>query len=89
MILSTEDHQDLVKGVAAKTSSQLFILPPVPNVNTVSTELELTTNGDIKGNKSFQGSEIWNGFVFWSFLSYLFFPIQLGGIILSYLDVLM
>lgn len=57
MILSTEDHQDLVKGVAAKTSSQLFILPPVSNVNTVSTELELTTNGDIKGDKSFLGDD--------------------------------
>ncbi|KZV26078.1 malonate--CoA ligase [Dorcoceras hygrometricum] len=57
MILSTEDHQDLVMGVAAKTCSQLFILPPVPNKSTVSTEFELTTNGDRKGNKSFQGDD--------------------------------
>lgn len=29
MILSTEDHLELMKAVAAKTSSQLSILPPV------------------------------------------------------------
>ncbi|KAL1551526.1 putative CoA ligase ccl8 [Salvia divinorum] len=29
MILSTEDHQELMKAVAAKTSSQLSLLPPV------------------------------------------------------------
>ncbi|PIN13691.1 Acyl-CoA synthetase [Handroanthus impetiginosus] len=31
MILSTEDHQELMKAVAAKTSAKLFLLPLVPD----------------------------------------------------------
>lgn len=31
MILSTEDHQKLMKNVAAKTDAQLSLIPPVVN----------------------------------------------------------
>lgn len=31
MILSTEDHQELMKSVAAKTAAQLSLIPPVVN----------------------------------------------------------
>ncbi|GFP96008.1 malonate--coa ligase [Phtheirospermum japonicum] len=44
MILSTEDHLELMKAVAAKTSSQLSLLPLVPNVIANSTELEHVNN---------------------------------------------
>lgn len=36
MILSTEDHQELMKAVAEKTSAQLSLLPSVPDSNTKS-----------------------------------------------------
>lgn len=45
MILSTEDHQELMKAVAAKTSSQLSLLPPVSSTgadHTSSQETEIS-----------------------------------------------
>lgn len=30
MILSTEDHSELMKNVAAKSSAQFSLIPPVP-----------------------------------------------------------
>lgn len=50
MILSTEDHQELMKAVAAKTKSQLSLLPTVPNVNTESTEDNTARNGELDAN---------------------------------------
>ncbi|KAL3840879.1 hypothetical protein ACJIZ3_025470 [Penstemon smallii] len=47
MILSTEDHQELMKAVAAKTSAQLSLLPIVPNVNTKSIEVDHTRIGEL------------------------------------------
>ncbi|KAK6125006.1 hypothetical protein DH2020_041280 [Rehmannia glutinosa] len=46
MILSTEDHLELMKAVAAKTSAKLSLLPPVPNVIAKSTEVDHTKNGE-------------------------------------------
>lgn len=46
MILSTEDHQEIMKGVAAKTSAQLSLLPPVPDNITKSTEPDQASNGE-------------------------------------------
>ncbi|KAK4482040.1 hypothetical protein RD792_012962, partial [Penstemon davidsonii] len=47
MILSTEDHQELMKAVAAKTSAQLSLLPIVPNINTKSTDVDHTRIGEL------------------------------------------
>ncbi|KAI3455451.1 hypothetical protein Pfo_012114 [Paulownia fortunei] len=58
MILSTEDHQELMKAVAAKTSAQLSLLPPVPNIITKSTELDHTRNEEFDDNRFFQETEI-------------------------------
>ncbi|KAL6568165.1 putative CoA ligase ccl8 [Orobanche hederae] len=46
MILSTEDHLELMKAVAAKTYSELSLLPQVPNTITKSTELDHVENGE-------------------------------------------
>ncbi|KAK6125077.1 hypothetical protein DH2020_041193 [Rehmannia glutinosa] len=46
MILSTEDHLELMKAVAAKTSAKLSLLPPVPNVIAKSTEVDHIKNGE-------------------------------------------
>ncbi|XP_057773093.1 probable CoA ligase CCL8 isoform X2 [Salvia miltiorrhiza] len=51
MILSTEDHHELMKAVAAKTSSQLSLLPPVSSTgvdrtNSQETEVSQAISGD-------------------------------------------
>ncbi|XP_042049483.1 probable CoA ligase CCL8 [Salvia splendens] len=51
MILSTEDHQELMKAVAAKTSSQFSLLPPVSSTgddhnNSLETEVSHAISGD-------------------------------------------
>ncbi|KAL0415213.1 UNVERIFIED_CONTAM: Malonate--CoA ligase [Sesamum latifolium] len=58
MILSTEDHQELMKAVAAKTSAQMSLLPSVPSVSTKSTELDHTRNGELDGTRCLQETEI-------------------------------
>lgn len=50
MILTTEDHQELMKAVAAKTSSQFSLLPPVPSTgddhnNSQETEVSHAISG--------------------------------------------
>ncbi|KAL3631909.1 putative CoA ligase ccl8 [Castilleja foliolosa] len=50
MILSTDDHLELMKAVAAKTSSQLSLLPLVQNIN--STELDHEKNGELETETS-------------------------------------
>ena len=32
MILSTEDHQELMQSIAAKTAAQFSLIPPVPSI---------------------------------------------------------
>ncbi|KAL8465922.1 hypothetical protein ACS0TY_035143 [Phlomoides rotata] len=50
MILSTEDHQELMKAVAEKTSAHLSLLPSVPDLTTTSSgefdEISHEINGD-------------------------------------------
>ncbi|KAK4428114.1 Malonate--CoA ligase [Sesamum alatum] len=58
MILSTEDHQELMKAVAAKTSAQMSLLPSVPSISTESTELDHTRNGELDGARCLQETEI-------------------------------
>lgn len=49
MILSTEDHQELMKSVAEKTSAQLSLLPSVPDLNTNSSGEFDEISHDISG----------------------------------------
>lgn len=42
MILSTEDHQDIMKAVATKTSTQLSLLPAVSSTRADHTSLPET-----------------------------------------------
>ncbi|KAG8379973.1 hypothetical protein BUALT_Bualt07G0145200 [Buddleja alternifolia] len=58
MILSTEDHHELMKAVADKTSAHLSLLPLVPNINMKATECDHTRNGELDGNRGFQETEI-------------------------------
>ncbi|KAL6497018.1 putative CoA ligase ccl8 [Orobanche gracilis] len=52
MILSTEDHLELMKAVAAKTNSELSLLPQVPNTITKSNELDHVENGEPENKSS-------------------------------------
>ncbi|KAL3528748.1 hypothetical protein ACH5RR_008070 [Cinchona calisaya] len=59
MILSTEDHQELLKNVAAKTAAQFSLLPRVPS-KPPSTELDQSQNGEMNVNEKLQGIEKFN-----------------------------
>ncbi|KAL3528732.1 hypothetical protein ACH5RR_008054 [Cinchona calisaya] len=59
MILSTEDHQELLKIVAAKTAAQFSLLPHVPSTSP-STELDLSHDGEMNVNGRLQGTENFN-----------------------------
>ncbi|XP_071901488.1 probable CoA ligase CCL8 isoform X3 [Coffea arabica] len=54
MILSTEDHQELLKDVAAKTAAHFSLLPPVIGT---STELDQSHNGELNVIERVQGIE--------------------------------
>lgn len=32
MILSTEDHKELMQNIAAKTAAQFSLIPPIPSI---------------------------------------------------------
>ncbi|CAI9773607.1 unnamed protein product [Fraxinus pennsylvanica] len=51
MILSTEDHQELMKTVTAKTSAQSSLLPNVSSINSDPTEHDDLRNGETDGDK--------------------------------------
>ncbi|CAA0830484.1 Malonate--CoA ligase [Striga hermonthica] len=53
MILSTEDHLEIMKAVAAKTSSLLSILAPVPDIVANSNEIDPMKNGEIDKNENY------------------------------------
>ncbi|KAL7140158.1 hypothetical protein ABFS83_09G103600 [Erythranthe nasuta] len=57
MILSTDDHQEIMEGVAAKTCARLSLLPHVPNVITESTELDCSSNGEFKISHEINGED--------------------------------
>lgn len=42
MILSTEDHQEIMEAVAAKTSAQLSLLPAVSSTEADHTSIQET-----------------------------------------------
>ncbi|XP_027168056.1 malonate--CoA ligase isoform X2 [Coffea eugenioides] len=54
MILSTEDHQEILKDVAAKTAAHFSLLPPVVST---STELDQSHNGELNVIERVQGIE--------------------------------
>lgn len=54
MILSTEDHQELMKNVAAKTAAQLSL---IPSVLSVSGSTEHDQNAEKDDQISFLGTD--------------------------------
>ena len=55
MILSTEDHSELMKNVAAKIGAQFSLIPPVPCIPSSTTENDKMDNGEIGVGKSLEG----------------------------------
>ncbi|MED6112640.1 putative CoA ligase ccl8 [Stylosanthes scabra] len=53
-ILSTEDHSELMQGLANKTSSQFFHLPPVLTKSSGKSRDEDSQNGEIDVDRIFQ-----------------------------------
>lgn len=53
MILSTEDHHELMKAVAAKTSSQLSLLPPVSSTGVDHTNSQENEVSQVSGEFAF------------------------------------
>lgn len=51
LILSTEDYRELMENVAAKSSAQFSIIPPVPSVSSPTS----AQSGEIYAHKNFQG----------------------------------
>ncbi|XP_019194137.1 PREDICTED: malonate--CoA ligase-like isoform X2 [Ipomoea nil] len=53
MILSTEDHQELMENVAAKTGAQLSLLPTIPSVHPLPSDdgnsLQIEFSHNVKG----------------------------------------
>nr|GMC74869.1 malonate--CoA ligase-like isoform X1 [Ipomoea batatas] len=49
MILSTEDHQELMKNVAAKTGAQLSLLPTIPLPSDDGKSLQIEFSHNVKG----------------------------------------
>ncbi|KAL6996457.1 putative CoA ligase ccl8 [Sarracenia purpurea var. burkii] len=60
MILSTEDHSNLMQNVAAKSSAQFSLIPPVPCITSRTTEHDKSDNGEIDVDKSLKGFNISN-----------------------------
>ncbi|KAL2539182.1 Malonate--CoA ligase [Abeliophyllum distichum] len=58
MILSTEDHQELMASVTAKTGALLSLIPHVPSINSDSTVHDDMRNREMDGDKSFQGIKV-------------------------------
>lgn len=57
MILTTEEHQELMENVAAKSSAQLSLIPPVPSISEAAGNDQLQI-GDMDVDLSSKGSEI-------------------------------
>ncbi|PSS07424.1 Malonate--CoA ligase [Actinidia chinensis var. chinensis] len=55
MILSTEDHSELMKNVAAKSAAQFSLIPPVPCIPSSTTETDKMDTGEIGVGKSLEG----------------------------------
>lgn len=55
MILSTEDHSELMQSIALKSASQFSIIPPVPCTPSRTTAHDHSHTGETDANKSLQG----------------------------------
>lgn len=56
MILSTEDHQELMKTVAAKTAAQFSLIPSVPSFYSEESAVDHLQDGEIDVERILQ----WN-----------------------------
>ncbi|XP_059638497.1 probable CoA ligase CCL8 [Cornus florida] len=57
MILSTEDHQELMQSVAAKSAAQFSLIPPVPSIPSQTSEHVQSQTGVMDVDGSLQGIE--------------------------------
>ncbi|RVW25806.1 Malonate--CoA ligase [Vitis vinifera] len=55
MILSTEDYRELMENVAAKSSAQFSLIPPVPSIPSPTSARDYPQTGEIVADKSLQG----------------------------------
>ena len=55
MILSTEDYRELMENVAAKSSAQFSLIPPVPSIPSPTSACDYPQTGEIVADKSLQG----------------------------------
>lgn len=57
MILSTEDHEELMQNIAAKNAAQFSLIPPVPSTTSQTTGNGLSQTGENDAKASFQRIE--------------------------------
>ncbi|XP_028789187.1 malonate--CoA ligase isoform X2 [Neltuma alba] len=55
-ILSTEDHSQTMQSVAIKSSSQFFLIPPVPNKSSEKSRDEDSQNKEMQAERVHQGN---------------------------------
>lgn len=55
MILSTEDYRELMENVAAKSSAQFSLIPPVPSIPSPTSARDYPQTGETVADKSLQG----------------------------------
>nr|M4IS90.1 RecName: Full=Probable CoA ligase CCL8; Short=HlCCL8 [Humulus lupulus]AGA17925.1 CCL8 [Humulus lupulus] len=60
MILSTEDHQELMQKIAAKTAAQFSLIPPVPSSCSQEGAVDHLQTGDINTDSILHNTEISN-----------------------------
>ncbi|CAK9174580.1 unnamed protein product [Ilex paraguariensis] len=61
MILSTEDHRELMQNVASKTAAQFSLIPPVPSILSQTTSNDLSQTGEMDVDRSLPGIGNSNG----------------------------
>ncbi|KAA8541775.1 hypothetical protein F0562_022927 [Nyssa sinensis] len=57
MILSTEDHRELMQNVAAKSAAQFSLIPPVPSIPSQTTGHDQSQTGEMDADRNLQGFE--------------------------------
>ena len=57
MILSTEDHRELMQNVATKSSAQFSIIPPITSVPSQTAGHGQAQNGEMEIDEGLKGIE--------------------------------
>lgn len=56
MILSTEDHAEIMQSVAAKTAAKFSLIPPVPHIYSETNSRDQSTDIEMDAERVFQGT---------------------------------